>query len=307
MYKQKKMLDDLVDYVYKDDTRLKAYHAFYIEVSDKALKSKHGHYEVQKRRIVLFNSYRDETKLVITSIHELAHHITHMQGDFKVHGREFYGNFEKLLHGALDMKLFTKKEWFDMISEVGRDAIDENKIRHMLETYKPVPSGYKADKKRITVYDSYSIKEELKQQGYTYNKLDKGWEIETDASDIETLTAYLDSCNVKYSVTDAAKVIVRNEDDKPSFLVSVENAYSIRDYLREQYADSGLYFRKTDKCWCIKTDSEKAAADAAHKVVEICKEHPRAAVTVKNVKRISHKEIKIQLTQAALKDKYSEG
>ncbi len=297
MYQLKKMLDDLVDYAYKDDAKLRAYHAFYIEVSDADRKSKHGHYEFQNRKIVLFNTYRNETKLVITSIHELAHHVTHMQGNFKVHGREFYANFELLLHGALDMNLFSKQEWMDMISEIGRDAIDENKISRMLDKYEPKSSGYKADKRKIVVYDSYSIKEELKEKGFSFNKISKAWEIETDLATAEELKVFLDGKEAKYNVVDAARVLVKNEEaNKPSYLVSVTNSYNIRERLKKMFEGHTVYFRGSDKSWCIKCESVMDVNMVLRQIKELCDKNPQLGRKFAKTKRVTHSEVQVILT-----------
>lgn len=258
MYQLKQMLNDLVYYVYKDDPRLKAYKAFYIEVVDKKYKGRHGDYNHALKRIRLMNTYRDENKLIITSIHELAHHINHMQGNSDIHGKGFYANYEKLLHGTLDMGLVKKEDWLKAKHEC-RDSRSENKVERIIKAYKPKDSGYKAGKTKFTVYGAYDYKEDLKEKGFTYNKIVKGWEKETDESEYKIIQDYLDGKSLKYIVSGANKYIVKDPEKKEKqnagkWTLSVQNSYPIKDDLKEH----GYRYRKEDYCWCVhyNTDEE---------------------------------------------------
>ena len=266
MYQLKQMLNDLVEYTFKDDPRLKAYKAFTIETLDKNFKSRLGDYDQTTRHIRITNIYRDENKLIITAVHELAHHVNFMQGNEDAHGKGFYANYEKLLHGALDMKLITKSEWMTTFSQL-HDAVDENKVNKMIERYKPKDAEYKKGRKKITVYDAFDIKDELKAQGFSYNKIVKGWDIETDEEKVKNFQMYLDQKEVKYTVSDASKYIVKKEEDKKPYILSVKGGYPIKDKLRE----AGYRYRQKDQCWYIRY--EKFEWDKLHKQLEkICEE-----------------------------------
>lgn len=75
LYRVKILLNDLVEYAYPHSPKQKAYKAFYVEYINKKLKSKHGDYNPKNRHIRVFNLSRTEDQLVVTSVHELAHHI----------------------------------------------------------------------------------------------------------------------------------------------------------------------------------------------------------------------------------------
>ena len=93
MYRVKILLNDLVEYAYPHSPRQKAYKAFYVEYIDKEFKSKHGDYNTKNKHIRIFNLSRTEDQLVVTSIHELAHHINFVNDtshSFEPHGQEFY-------------------------------------------------------------------------------------------------------------------------------------------------------------------------------------------------------------------------
>ena len=256
MYQLKQMLNDLVDYVYKDDPRLKEYKSFYIDVLNKDYKGRHGDYNRLLKRIRLMNTYRDENKLIITAIHELAHHINYTQGNKDIHGKGFYSNYEKLLHGTLDMGLVKKEEWPRAKHEC-RDSRSENKVERIILAYTPQNAGYKAGKLKITVYGAYDYKEELKEKGFSYNKIVKGWEKETYKSESDAIKSYLDSAKLKYSVSEANKYIVKDPEKKEKqnikkWTLSVQNSYPIKDELKAH----GYRYRKEDYCWCTQYNTE---------------------------------------------------
>lgn len=255
MFQLKQMLNDLVEYTFRDDPKLAAYKAFYIEVLDQNYRGKHGDYRPSTRHIRIMNTYRDENQLIITSVHELAHHINHMQGNTDAHGKGFYANYEKLLHGTLDMGLVKKEEWLTVHEEC-HDSQGENKVQRMIEAYTPKNAGYKADKTKITVYGGYDARDKLKSEGFQYNKIAKGWEIELKKTDLDAKTALLASLNLKYTVSEASKYIVKDQDvvkkmkeererRKRTFYMVVVNGYDIRNQLKE----NGYVFNPSDNTW----------------------------------------------------------
>ena len=273
MYQLKQMLNDLVDYTFADDPKLKAYRSFYIEVVTKDYKGRHGDYTPSTRHIRLMNTYRDENKLIITSVHELAHHINHMQGNTDVHGKGFYANYEKLLHGTLDMGLVKKEEWLAAHEEC-HDSQSENKVQRMIERYQPKNAGYKAGKTKFTVYDAFDVKEELKEKGFKFNKIVKGWEIELDEDDTSEMKLFLDSKDLKYNISGGNKYIVKDKDKpqtnpKKVWTLSVLNAYPIKDKLKEK----GFRYRKEDYCWCIQYSTSDELSQLIEDIQALCEEN----------------------------------
>ncbi len=255
MYQLKQMLNDLVDTAYKDDQQIIAYKAFYIEVVEKNYKSKHGDYNRETRHIRLMNPYRDENKLIITSIHELAHHINNMQGNTDSHGPGFYSNYEKLLHAALDMGLFDKNEYLNILRE-SRDAIDEKKVQKMIQLYRPKDIGYKKDVVKIIIYGAFDIKETLKEKGFVYNKISKAWEIELIEDKANDLKLFLEKNGIKYETASGSRYIVKSEDSK-RHIIAVINAYDIKESLKEM----GYKYRAKDSAWYIPYDGGRYEAE----------------------------------------------
>lgn len=206
MYRVKILLNDLVEYAYPHSPKQKAYKAFYVEYIDKEFKSKHGDYNTKNKHIRIFNLSRTEDQLVVTSIHELAHHINFVNDtshSFEPHGQEFYKVYKKLLFTALDMGLFNKWQFINATA----DASDSRKVKRMLEEYRPHPINYKQDVKLIQVFYVYEIRKNLQKHGYKYNSVLKSWEKETENPLDET--AFLDSMEADYKVVDARSVSLK--------------------------------------------------------------------------------------------------
>lgn len=197
------MLNDLVEYAYPHSPKQKAYKAFYVEYIDKEFKSKHGDYNTKNKHIRIFNLSRTEDQLVVTSIHELAHHINFVNDtshSFEPHGQEFYKVYKKLLFTALDMGLFNKWQFINATA----DASDSRKVKRMLEEYRPHPIDYKKDMKLIQVFRAYEIRKNLQKHGYKYNSVLKSWEKETEKPLDEA--TFLDSVGANYKIVDARSI-----------------------------------------------------------------------------------------------------
>lgn len=203
MYRVKILLNDLVEYAYPHSPKQKAYKAFYVEYIDKEFKSKHGDYNTKNKHIRIFNLSRTEDQLVVTSIHELAHHINFVNDtshSFEPHGQEFYKVYKKLLFTALDMGLFNKWQFINATA----DASDSRKVKRMLEEYRPHPIDYKKDMKLIQVFRAYEIRKNLQKHGYKYNSVLKSWEKETEKPLDEA--TFLDSIGADYKIVDARSI-----------------------------------------------------------------------------------------------------
>lgn len=203
MYRIKILLNNLVEYAYPHSPKQKAYKAFYVEYIDKEFKSKHGDYNTKNKHIRIFNLSRTEDQLVVTSIHELAHHINFVNDtshSFEPHGQEFYKVYKKLLFTALDMGLFNKWQFINATADAG----DSRKVKRMLEEYRPHPIDYKKDMKLIQVFRAYEIRKNLQKHGYKYNSVLKSWEKET-GKPLDEAT-FLDSIGADYKIVDARSI-----------------------------------------------------------------------------------------------------
>lgn len=208
----KKILNDIIDTAYgAKHPRIRKYKGFYVKISDKNRRSYHGMYYPADHHIELVNLGRDDTKLMVTAIHELAHHIDNCNRGETDHQREFYEVYKDLLYAGLDMGLFTV-EGFESST---RDTSGHNKVLTLLHAYRPRPVPYKRGKIRFDVQHAYEKKDVLKTAGYHYDNILKTWFIEVDASKKDTQENFLKALKVNYQVRDAAKVTFRNPREPP--------------------------------------------------------------------------------------------
>ncbi len=229
----KYILNDLVQQTYKDSPRLAEYKKFYVEISEKVLKSKHGDYNIKLHRIRIFNLYRSDAAIAGTTIHELAHHIDNVNRGTTDHGKEFYAEYQKLLYMGLDMGLFSKGEFL----AATKDAADSNKVTKMIETYQIKDIGYRAGQNKISVKNCYEQRETLKQRGYQWNKINKAWERNVTNMEIEQEIKFLNEIALKPEIGNATAISLNRKEH----IVAGKGSYDIKEALKKE----GFHF--TDK------------------------------------------------------------
>lgn len=237
MLQVKNILCDLVDYAYDDNNPKKdLYKKFYIEVSEQNKKSFHGDYDIKTHHIRIFNTYRDDASIIVTTIHELTHHIDNCNRGTSDHSKEFYTIFEHLLKTGLNMGLFSKEQFFAATA----DASDSKKVRKMIEDYEPVPIAYKKDVLIVRVRNCFDIKEQLKARGYHFNSIEKSWELET--SEVENEKKFLDNVeiDIEYEVSDKYMSFQRK-----SYICASKGSFEVKNELKED----GFFFENTKKVW----------------------------------------------------------
>lgn len=251
MIQVKKILNDIVEVAYAGNPKLEQYKRFYVEISKKNLKSKHGHYIASQHKIVIFNTYRDDEAIICTTIHELAHHVDYINRGHTDHQGPFYKVYAELIYSALDMGVISETKF----RETEKDASDSNKIRKIMDDYHSKEIGYKVGQYIISVQGGYEVKETLKATGYRFNGNGKSWDKEVAGQELEEQIKSLDELGVDYLVRDARKMAFTST---LSLIAVKGNTYALRD---ELYAD-GFYWKKTGKKkgnWELKVDSHEQA------------------------------------------------
>ena len=250
-YELKKTLDKIIDYKYKADSNYRRYKAFFINVSDKTLKSRNGQCSYGRRySMITINNLRsrEPEDVMKTAIHELAHHVDYVNRGHSNHKAEFYRIYRHLLYAAFDLGIVTP----EAILSCDRHSTDHNKVIKIVEEYRANYSKGPSRQPictRIAVHNAYSIKEVLKSHGFAYDSLTKDWYIEVAQTDVESVTGILDSMNANYDIgksneydflTKEAKMV----SEKPYEIV-VMGGYEIKDELKEK----GYRYEKKRKIW----------------------------------------------------------
>lgn len=237
MLEIKMILNDLVDYTYGHSDQLSKYKAFYVEFIDARRKGFHGDYHLKTHHIRIFNLYRDDSAIIATTIHELAHHIDQVNRGTSSHGKEFYAEYKKLLYTALDMKLFDKEQYLNAT----RDASDTNKVKKMIAEYEPNDIGYQKNSKRIIVKNGYEIRDALKDAGFRFNHVNKTWEKVIPDHLLDEMKIYLQMHHAEFDVVDPLAISFGGS----YCLYATDGSYDARDRLKEE----GFFYDRNHKCW----------------------------------------------------------
>lgn len=237
MLRIKQILNDIVDTAYADSEKKDLYKKFYVEVSAQNMKSFHGDYRSTNHHIRIFNTYRDDASIVVTTIHELTHHVDFVNRGKTDHSKEFYSVFKDLLFAALDMNLFTVDKFLSATS----DASDSNKVKAIIKDYVPKEIGYKNDKNLISVKNGYAAKEVLKSRGYMFNKVNGTWEREVESECMQAEKFFLENLYLQYEVTSATSIAF----SKKTYIVAGKGSFEIRDKLKQD----GFSYDSKLKSW----------------------------------------------------------
>ena len=243
----KKLLDSIIDAAYPDLTPQQArlYKGYYISIYPQQMKSKNGDYNGATRTIRIFNPSKGKEGIAKTLLHELSHHIEYIQYGRCGHQENFYAAYEKLIHAALDLGILTRQDVIDAaMRSRGRD-----KILKIVQRYVPNRNIKKPEVKKqvIRVYNAYQVKDELKERGYEWNKLEQTWDLETE--DPEAEKAFLEEKNVSSEAAGKAPYYTASDPQlyiRPIiYIEAYGNTYDSRDVLKEH----GFTYRKETRTW----------------------------------------------------------
>lgn len=247
----KKILGDIVFYTYKDKVAEDVFvrmNKFYVTLENKISKTYHGYYRYTDSSITIVNLNRNQTNIVCTTIHELAHHVDRVFRGKSDHSKEFYEVFSDLLYTGLNMGLFDKIEALNMQT----DASDSNKIKKILDAYVPNPIAYKQNEKRIVVRNCYSVKDTLKEGGFSYNGLSNSWEKVVATDDVPRYEEILRTLPCEYDIVDASVMNI----EANGTLIATDGSYEHREELKA----SGFYYSQK-KYWAKKINMENYEAE----------------------------------------------
>ena len=147
---------------------------FFVELDSKELKSRHGQYNSKNKTLRINNMSRDNSHVIVTAIHELAHHIEYTMFGKLAHDDKFYRIFKELLESAVLLG-YVKYEKV-------RNIKDSTTISMMERKYGPVRVKYdesldvNKDWRTVYVYNGYSVKETLKEKKYSFSAMEGIWE-----------------------------------------------------------------------------------------------------------------------------------
>lgn len=251
--KIKKTLEDIIDVAYagEPEENLENYKKFYFNLIAKECATVSGWYKPQKRLIEVFNLSRGSGLIVKTCIHELAHHIDQCRNGFSGHQKPFYDEYTKLLYASLNMKIFTPED-------VATDnwSNDRNKVAKIVEDWEPNYVEYDmASTTTIYVSGGYEQREVLKQNGYSWDGIQKKWCKDVETDEIENEETFLNSLGLEFSSSEGLSI------EAVGYIVADGNTYEAKDILKSE----GFFFSKNGKkaVWKKKVDVSGAKEEIA--------------------------------------------
>ncbi len=232
----KKTLDDILENAYPNSQKIGKYKGFYFKILDKDVKSYAGQYIPKTKTIEIVGLNRNSKHIVITCIHELAHHVDFCNRGKTDHQKEFYKEYRTLLYAALNMRVFSPED-----AEV-KDVVDAKKIQKMVEDWRPSFVNYKEDSVVLSVKNCFSLKDVLKKSGYRYNTLSHEWYKEIEKDKEEGERNFLSLIGIaKEDVTESASSSL--EIKAKLKIVAKGETYRHKEYLKKNG------FRYVDKSW----------------------------------------------------------
>lgn len=147
-----------------------------IEFMNQETKSIHGTYNAKENKARIGNLSRPPAHVLITSLHEAAHHCEYQMTGQTGHQRSFYMIYNQLMTTAIEMGMFTYK--------TATEVTDSASIRQLKRYCGPITikmnpeKKYKKGKCLIYVFDGYSQQKILSERGYHFNSRAKAWEKE---------------------------------------------------------------------------------------------------------------------------------
>lgn len=228
-YKLYNLLRDIIKNTYKKiDSPNNKFENFFLDIRPKEMKTIHGRYYIETKKIEIFNLSRPSEHIVTTAIHEVAHHIDYCLRSETDHTKEFYIVMYELLISALGMKIVSKE---DILSE--SDSYDKNRlIRYFgnIEEWEVVNIPYKEEMMAIKVKNGFNIKDDLRENGYSFSGIEKVWIKELDKEDLgqekEWLNKLIDLDNVEMDKGNKLNI-------SAVYYVTICNSYEHKDYLKE--------------------------------------------------------------------------
>lgn len=175
MSQEEKQMKDLLLRIVKltfDDVDM--YKDFKLVITGKELKSKHGQYIFNERKIELFNLTRPPGAVLLTALHEVTHHIEFMDLGESGHKQTFYERFHPLILTSLSLGFIDTED----IVAVDKDTKDLENLEKYCGSmrYWKYEVQETALVRTLHVTNSYSCKNLLNRRNYKWFPQLKAWE-----------------------------------------------------------------------------------------------------------------------------------
>lgn len=240
-FKLYNVLGDIIDNAFpSSEYPNNKFKKFYLDIIPKEMKSIHGRYWEQTKKIEVFNLSRPSGHIISTTIHEVSHHIDYCLRGSTDHKQTFYEVMHKMLITAMGMGIITTND----ILTANDNKDKERLIKYFgeIESWEVKDIDYRQDVVTFKVSNCFAIKDTLKSRGYKYSGEEQCWVKDIDKKEQEPEKIFLqeriDISNVK--------IIEGNEIDiEVVYYICVSNSYECKDFLKANgYLWNGYNIKK---------------------------------------------------------------
>lgn len=182
MQEIKILLDDIIDraYRYEDKKIRSAYKSFSLELASQKRKEFMGMYKPEIHKIMVYNIARSSQSILITALHELAHHIMVVSGKELGHDKAYLAIYELLVHTAMDMHLLCRNDLLGF-----SETTDAKWLKKFVSTYNPRIYNYGKDRYVVKAKVPYRMREKALGLGFHFSDLEKTWNKTVDEKELE--------------------------------------------------------------------------------------------------------------------------
>ena len=229
-----------------DPQEKRSYHGLYMP------KNKTG----SRAIIKVGNFSRGDKAVIITCLHETAHHIDAVFNGRTGHQAPFYEAYERLIYAAMNLRLLTPDDFREAerdAKKVGKGSQGFSKVLLIVARWEPhyLVDEAPAEKKTVKVGDGFSVKDQLKNAGFYWNKISSTWDIETDNPD-ETAAFVREIGCKKIEISDGG---INIANPMVTVVASGKGTYEHRNALRE----NRFMYNKKKKVWEKRVPAEEAS------------------------------------------------
>ncbi|MCD2208579.1 hypothetical protein [Listeria booriae] len=232
----KNLLNDVLLYAFpKDSHPIEKLQQFYVEYQRKEGK-KNGDYQADFHRIRIFNLSRDSRSILLSSLHDLAHHIEVTFYGETAHKERFYMYYHNLLVTAMGMNILNKSDLI-LLDEKEKEKLEKY---HEMVRYWQIPKiAYKEDTFYLDVRNGYPFRKLLREWGYKYLPLEELWRGEFNKDSVWQEKAEL----IDYGVPEKEILVYHATDIQMSFVyyLVIRNAFDHRATLSKLGYRYGAY------------------------------------------------------------------
>ena len=254
LYEIRRMLPEIIDHIYVSDQKLEHYKRFYLVLEERSLKSKNGSYNLDKKTIrILGVGKRPVEDFAVTTLHELAHHIDNVQRGTSNHDSIFYDIYRELLFRALEVGFVLVKDVKQVALE--NKSADSKRLADFLVEYEENDISKEKDKvedRKLYVYNSFAIKEELNKLGYQYNSIDGSWFKTVSAWEVNKERIFLlqHIAESDIDIVSASKIHFRHKN----YIEVTGKTFACQEILKK----NGFTVHKENKKWIWKKETTMA-------------------------------------------------